>query len=198
MRNAVIGFILLAILIMSGISINTVNTKTMRQNELDTNLNRSIESSLELLKVDIANTMTDTEFAADAMQNVMQGVQSDSDCRFVVYQADAKKGILDLEVIETYQQVLGTGSVRSRKVIIYDDWANDENTYYTVIFKDTDNQTVKELKIPAKNTLSGTVLPQSLDGVTGWKLLTNGNVYTKENIGNVVAIGNLTFIAVRG
>ena len=36
MRNYIIGFFMLVVLILGGISINTVNMRTERKNELDT------------------------------------------------------------------------------------------------------------------------------------------------------------------
>lgn len=196
MKNAVIGFILLLLLVLSGVAINTVNSKQIRQNELDSCLDSAMKKSLEALKVDDTVHMADSELAADAMEGIMQGVKSGSDYEVCVYRADAQDGALDMEVRGTYKQIVGKGKVAARRSLVYDDWKTKEKGSYTVLFKDG-NDTVKELQYKANAHLFPEELPRC-QGIKGWKLATNGQVYTKETIGNVSVVGNLTFSAVRG
>ena len=52
MKNAIIALIGIAMVIMVTVGINTVENKTMRQNELDSNLDKALERTMEILTID--------------------------------------------------------------------------------------------------------------------------------------------------
>lgn len=121
MRNALIGFFCLAILLLSGVAVSTSESRTLRQNELDNSLGKAMEQSMIVLKendtYEIANK---EEFIADFIQNTLIQLNSDSDYKITIYTADFEKGLLDAEVEETYNQVFGKGSVSVRKTVVAD------------------------------------------------------------------------------
>lgn len=193
MKTAVIGYIMVMLLVLSGVAINTVGSKQIRQNELDSNLYAKMKKSLEILKVD-STPVEDEKLAADAVEGVLQGIKSNGDYEVHVYKADPQEGKLDMEVRGTYKQVLGEGKVSARRSIVYDDWKTKEQGSYTVVFMD-DKDTLKELKCKANSSLT----PEDLPKVQGerWKLNLNGKTYTEDTIGQVSVITNLTFVAVK-
>ena len=52
MKNAVISFFLIVILIFGAVIVNTAETKTTRENELDSNLDSAMRSSMKALMTD--------------------------------------------------------------------------------------------------------------------------------------------------
>lgn len=201
MKNAVIGFILIVILVLSGLAINTAGTQKMRQNELDASLGRNLKKSLEILKVDETYQLTEEELVADAIQSIMKGKADGSDLNVKVYQADPEEGVLDIGVKETFGQVIGQGTVSARKKLVYEQWKSSQDVFYKVKFRDGGDDTVKEVECKAEEHLTADILPQlNEDGHTvRWELISpaNGRVYTADNIADVVVVTNLIFEARR-
>lgn len=198
MKNAVIGFTLLVILVFSAIAINTAGTQKMRQNELDASLGRSLKKSLEIFKVDKSYQISEDELVADVAQNIMESKAEGSSLQIKIYQLDPEAGILDIEATETFNQVIGQGTVKARKKLIYEQWKGDQDVFYTVKFREGE-VTFKEVKCKAQEHLTGDILPQTVEGVAGWELVSpsNGNIYTLDNIADVTVITNLVFEARR-
>ena len=111
MRNALIGFFCLAILLLSGVAVSTSESRTTRQNELDNSLGKAMEQSMMILKEnDTYEIDNKEEFIADFIQNTLIQLNSDSDYKITIYTADFEQGLLDAEVEETSDQVFGKGS----------------------------------------------------------------------------------------
>lgn len=136
MKNAIIALIGIAMVIMVTVGINTVENKTMRQNELDSNLDKALERTMEILTIDPVYQISknDTEVAADFIENFLVNTTSDATFKIDIITVDPEKGLLDVQVSESYAQVIGTGKVSARKTVILDDWENPENTYFTIRF----------------------------------------------------------------
>lgn len=206
MKNAVLGTLAIIIIILVSLTIVTGNNRSIRKTELESNLDQALKRSMEILIVDQKyniDKMNSEEFVSDVVQDILSGTTSDSDFKVDIKNMELKKGILDVQVTETYQQVLGTGTVSARKQIVLDDWENDENVYYTVSFK-IDDTIVKQWNVHAGDSLSKNFLPQSIsdkEGLTlkGWKLVSptgNDRLYTELNIQDIMVTQELIFQAV--
>ena len=195
MKNAVIGFCSIIILLLAGMAISTAEGRTMRQNELDSTLGAAMVQSMEILTMSQDYEMEDQkEFVSDVIQNALVRMNSDSEYDVEVYSVDTEKGILDAEVTETYTQLFVPGKVTARKTVVLDDYTNEDDVYYSVTFQ-KDGNVVKQIQVHGGDFLSGTLLPQGT-GVTKWKDKDSGTVYTASNIATLAVTKNLTLEAV--
>lgn len=213
MRHAVMGFFIVMMLVLTGASIYTAETKTMHQNELDSILGAALEESMEILTVNpvysIGKETDGKELAADFIQNMLIRTTSKSMFEIEILTADAQKGLLDVRVTEHFRQIWGKGKVVSRKTVILDDVQKKEETFSRIsfwkIYQNEDGQEkriVKQVVLPEGILLPAEILPveteQSKEQIRGWKLLGESKdiVYTEQNVGTLKAVGNLEFEAV--
>ena len=136
MRNVMIGFFSIVILLLVSLSLTSSSGKTMRQNELDSSLSSAMMSSMESLQKradnDAKTDLTDQQFIADAIQAALVKTDADATYKVTVYQLDAQKGLLDVGVTAKYAQVMHPGKVSARRCIVLDDYKNDLDEYFTV------------------------------------------------------------------
>lgn len=90
--------------------------------------------------------LTDQQFIADAIQAALVKTDADATYKVTVYQLDAQKGLLDVGVTAKYAQVMHPGKVSTRRCIVLDDYKNDLDEYFTVVFKDGDS-VVKQIQL---------------------------------------------------
>ena len=194
MRNYIIGIFMIVVLILGGVSISTVNTKTERKNELDVTFAKAVKQTLETAvseeptyKINNSN-----EAVADMIENLIVQLNGGklTDYKVTVYTVDLKKGLLDASVTETYNQVVGKGKITVRKTAILDDTAEDNN-FYTVTFKEGET-ILKKVSVHAGDGVPYAVAPKR-DNITGWEY--EGKVYTTDL--NTVKIKKaITFTAI--
>lgn len=213
MRHAVMGFFIVMMLVLTGASIYTTETKTMHQNELDSILGAALEESMEILTVNpvysIGKETDGKELAADFIQNMLIRTTSKSMFEIEILTADAQKGLLDVRVTEHFRQIWGKGKVVSRKTVILDDVQKKEETFSRIsfwkIYQNEDGQEkriIKQVVLPEGILLPAEILPveteQSKEQIRGWKLRGESKdiVYTEQNVGTLKAVGNLEFEAV--
>ena len=97
--------ILIVILVFAGFTVQSIHNKSIRKNELDTNLSAAIEESLSVLAIDPDYSAEgEEELLSDAIENLLTRITSDSDFKVRVLAADAEKGILDIEATEHFRQ----------------------------------------------------------------------------------------------
>lgn len=205
MKNAIIALIGIAMVIMVTVGINTVENKTMRQNELDSNLDKALERTMEILTIDPVYQISknDTEVAADFIENFLVNTTSDATFKIDIITVDPEKGLLDVQVSESYAQVIGTGKVSARKTVILDDWENPDNTYFTVRFC-LDDKIIKQVNIHGGDKITKGILPQSIaESETavfkGWRMMMpqeSDVLYTEDSILNLTVTSDLVFQAI--
>ena len=207
MKNAIIALIGIAMVIMVTVGINTVENKTMRQNELDSNLDKALERTMEILTIDPVYQIgkSDTEeVAADFIENFLVNTTSDATFQIDIITVDPLKGLLDVQVSESYGQVIGTGKVSARKTVILDDWENMENAYFTVQFC-LDDKIIKQVNMHGGDRITKDILPQSMDAESetavfkGWRMMMpqeSDVLYTEETISNLIVTNDLVFQAI--
>lgn len=183
MRNAVIGFVLIIILVISGLTILTVHNKTIRENELDTNLGIVMEQSLTLFAMNgehAEHSNGEELLIADLIQNFLLKTTSNSEFTVNVLTADTKKGILDVEVIEKFTQFGGTiGYANCRKTVVLEVYENIKNEYFPISFY-VDDQIIKFIQLYGGSNLqqSEPEIPKK-EGYEfqGWELNNDGRIY---------------------
>ena len=75
------------------------------------------------------------EFIADFNQNLILSIESDSVLEVNILSVDIEKGLLDVEVVETFAQPNGSkGTVSCRKTIILEEYKSYAPAYYIVDF----------------------------------------------------------------
>jgi hypothetical protein len=208
MKNAVISFFLIVILILGTVTINTITSKTTRKNELNNNLDAAMRNSMEVLLSDNkypAGEQGTDEFIADFIQNFLMNTTSDAEFKVDVKAADVEKGLLDVEVTGYYNQVVGTGKVTSRKTAVLEDFDNIENVYYTVTFylydaEKDERKPIKQVNIHNGDFLAAEVLPQNIalkegQELNGWKLKDSEGLYNETNISELSITEDLEFTA---
>lgn len=139
MKNALMGFLMILLLFLSGIFMFIVNGKENRKNELDESLATAIEQSLQTMAVLESYTMdreNSEHLIADSIQSAMYPLTSNADIEVRVLSLDAGKGFLDVEAVEHYKNIVGIGgTVKSRKAAVLEDYSIPEESYYMVTFK---------------------------------------------------------------
>lgn len=196
MRNAVTGFILLIVIILSGTAILTIESKTTRQNELDMNLGSAMEQTMKSLAADGSERFADEEeMAADFIENFLVRTTSKSVFQIDILKADPQKGVLDVSVSEQFRQIMGEGKAKARKTVILEQYDKKGDVFHYVSFrivtKEGEN-VVKQLRIQENSFLETAFFPAE-DPVKegykfqGWMLMgpdenpEKGQIYTKED-----------------
>lgn len=136
MKTAIVSCVLAFLIIISSLILLTIYEQNTRQNELEDSLSVAIEQSLENLKTkqnySIANT---DEFIADFVQNLIVAIESDSDIKIEILNVDFEKGLLDVNVVETFVQPNGSkNTVSCRKTVILEEYMGMSAQYFMVKF----------------------------------------------------------------
>lgn len=134
MKHTVYG-ILLAVIAMVVVAILLgVSGKSVRVNEIETALNTAIEQALKQLKEEDYATGDDQGLIADFNQLLLQQVESDSEVQVEILTADAKRGVLDVRIINTYQNIFGQErKIVCRKSVIQEAYT-EKKGYHTITF----------------------------------------------------------------
>ena len=193
MKNAIIGFFSIMLILLAGFAISTSDGKTLRKNELSSTLSFTMEQSMEILMMSKDYDMEgQKEFVADFVQNAMAKMNSESKYKVEVYEVDTEKGILDVAVTEKYRKFLAPGEVRVRRTMVLDDYSNDENAYFEVLFKDKTGKVIKQLNIHGGDSLSPSAVPQEYKDAK-WRCEETGTEHTYTDFANIRVIRDLTF-----
>lgn len=193
MKNAIIGFFSLLILLLAGFAINTAEGRTLRQNELSSTLSASMEKSMEILMTKKDYTISEQkEFVADFIQNAMVKMNSDSTYDVEIFEVDIEKGLLDAKVTETYKQFLRPGKVSVRKTVILEEYENIKNEYFLVTFQDADGKIVKQVNVHGGDSLNEHMLPVDWKDKT-FVCLETDIEYTAADVDQIMVTEDLTF-----
>ena len=106
MKHMIYGIALLVVTIMVIAGALIVSGRDVRENETDKALNTAVEQTLDQLKkygsYEIGN---EQELIADFQQSLLMHISSDASIQVKILTADTKKGVLDVEITETYKTV---------------------------------------------------------------------------------------------
>lgn len=106
MKHMIYGSALLIVAVMVIAGVMIVSGKDVRENETDKALNTAVEQTLKQLREHGSYEIGDRqELIADFQQALLMHISSDADIEVKILAADVKKGVLDVEVTETYKTV---------------------------------------------------------------------------------------------
>ena len=217
MKNAVTGFFMIVILVISLAAIQTAENRTTRKNELDSSLSEAMEQSMKILTVNpvyhIEKESGTDEFTADFIQGFLMKTTSNSEFTVEILNVDVEKGLLDVRAKSRFRQIIGYGEVSCRKTVILEELEEDKETPCYISFfaekpakeADTENNYVlKKISVHCGDRLSAAMLPESglREGYIfcGWKMTKPVNgigiLYGKENINTLCAGDDMEFQAV--
>ena len=190
-----IGFFAVCFFILAALGISMVTGKSIRQNELDSMVSGAVEDTMKLLVETDAYTVKDQkQFVTDQIQNALIGGDSKSVYQINVFTADRNKGLIDVEVIERYQQPFKHGKVSVRKTAVVENHqkeSNDRNIYYTVTFR-TKGELLKQFSVSLNTLIPVSMIPE---GYTEW--IYNGKAYTPEEIANITVKQDMTITGIK-
>lgn len=136
MKNVILASVIVLILILVCITSLTIYSHNSRQNEVEEALTVAVEQALENLKINKQYPIeNDDELVADFVQRLVMGIDSDSDIEVKILAIDREKGLLDVEVVETYRQLNGsTGKASYRKTVIFEEVYKTPEQYFSIDF----------------------------------------------------------------
>ena len=139
--------ILVGLIICTAILFSTADRRS-RTTEAENGLRNSIENTVENLsesKKDYTVANAD-EYIADFIEQLLLELDSNSEVRVEILEADYEKNLLSVAVTETFTYINGkTGTVTCEKTIIMDEAVQDEPLLYTFTFYLTDETGEKSI-----------------------------------------------------
>ena len=119
MKNMLVAFyaaIIAFLIILIGF---TIHGRSIRQVELDNALKSSMENAMTTLLYEEGKPQTEEEWKSDFIRSLALQINSNSDLKVVIMEADMEKGLLSVEATLTWYHPIGTkGSVSSFRTAI--------------------------------------------------------------------------------
>lgn len=122
MRKIILYIIMGFMLVIVVFSSITVHGRGARKDEIEQGLSEAIEATIHALfeKQSYSFSGRD-EFVADFLQGLLLNLKSTSEITINILAADEEKGLLSVEVLETYQHINGkTGMVSAYRTVLFD------------------------------------------------------------------------------
>lgn len=193
MKHVIYGTALLAVAIMVIASVMIVSGRDVRENEMDRALNTAVEQTLEQLKKYGSYEIGDEqEMISDFEQALLMNISSDADIVVKILTADAEKGVLDVEITETYKTVNAKEKhAVCRKTVILEQYS-DKKEYCMATFLVGGNVYDKYSLYPGSAVVIPREPKQYGSIFKGWKNADKGGWLTD----GLVAEEDMTFYAV--
>ena len=119
MKNVITGMAAGLVLILLLLVLYTVQGQTVREDEAGKALSSALENTAEQLTEERTVYENNEEFKAAFLQSLLVQMDSASNVKVNILNADCEKGILRAEVIETYQNPNGeVKSVSAERTIL--------------------------------------------------------------------------------
>lgn len=167
MISAILGGIALMIVM-------TIDGRSNRSMELQSNLPSAVEETVEIMSVDQKyNINNPNEYLADFVENLSVLLDSDSGIRVDVLSTDTDKGLLSIRVTEEFKHPNGkAGTVECERTVILNKLEEPETETYTVRFRLAPNtqKSYKSYRVMAGDILTVPTEPK-VEGRTfaGWE-----------------------------
>ena len=177
MKQIAIGMIsIIVIILFVGIYLNLMHRQS-RKEEVTNNLAEAIEISAEQAWLDREKLVkNDKEFVSDFIQTLVMQMESESSVDIRIVEVDLEKGILAVDVKETFQYTNGKeGTVDYQKTILLEREIKKEIEMCSVIFycgnEDKDEEIFKIYEVEKNGSI---VKPQQVIDYTDEKRKFNG------------------------
>lgn len=152
MKNIIVGFVITLIVLLSINISMTVNARDIRQQEAENALDSALEGTISTLSKNTYSINNQEEYIADLVMALTEQIQSDSSVTIRVLDTDYDKGIMSIQVTETYKHINGkTGNVVAKKTVILEDKEhqdiNNDVNMYTIQYLYPDNTIYKYMTV---------------------------------------------------
>lgn len=178
MSRAIKGAFLFIILFLFLAILLTNHGRAVRSNENTSALVNAIDTSLDSVMEQKAYTIRDSnEFVADFLETLLIQYESDSDITVKILKQDMEKGLLSVEVDETYLHPNGsTGTVSVCRTVIFDQTAEKANAVTHTIQFWVDGELYKSYTLPEGAALIVPKDPQTEKVFADWCIAETGKV----------------------
>lgn len=119
MKNIVYGLGLCMIVVLSLLSILTIDARRTRKENLEDNLSTVMKSTAETYYIDRSYSINnEEEFVADFLEVFLSQIDSDCTIDVDIYELDFTNGVFTVEVTEHFKQPLGIdGAITCRNTV---------------------------------------------------------------------------------
>lgn len=196
MKHIIYAVSTVILMIIVFATVITVSGRGERNTEMADNLATVMEQTVDnLMSNNKQYEITSyNDFVSDFLENLSVTLDTDSDITVNVLSADQVKGILSIEVIETYKHPNGEiGTVSCNKTVILESYEEDTKSTYQITYK-VNGDVYKEYDIQQDKPLIEPKSP-TIDGKT-FQYWVNEEDSIKADISAMKADKAYTFIAV--
>lgn len=153
MRNAIIGFIIFIIVLTTFFGLSYIHNKSDRKEETEKILSHAVEKSIKECGIDDLKNITEDELKAKLLTSIISEVSSDSNITVKILNIDAKKGLLKVQVIETYKANNKKHTIAVTKTAIVENYRVSKDNEITISYyiKDNKNNDILVKKIIQKD-----------------------------------------------
>lgn len=92
---------------LTGLTIMTINSKMTRKDELEYAVSTATQQTLKEMVMDDSDVTDENAVRALFTRNLFMNIQSDSEITIQFKGIDIRKGLLSVNVCETYKNILG-------------------------------------------------------------------------------------------
>lgn len=198
MKQVIFGMVSILMITLFFLIMMTIYGRNMRQEETVRGLTEAMDVAITELMENQENIENDEMFSTLLLQKLLVQMNSTSDVQVKILDADAKLGILSVEVIEKYKHPNGQeGTVSQVRTILFDKKVEkEEKEYETVSFYSEENVLYKEYRVEKGAVCQLPVAPM-LEGKVfkHWRFFESeatGQAYSMNVTG---ALGNKSILA---
>ncbi|MCR5704058.1 MAG: hypothetical protein K6G85_05495 [Eubacterium sp.] len=122
MKQIIIVIGMAVLILLTSMSILSVDHRAKRQEELNRAVSAAVKQTVKVSQVEGQNEISNNnEMVGEFLQLLSVGLENDGNITVEVMGADYKEGLFDVKVTETFQYLNGKiGKVSVRKCAIYD------------------------------------------------------------------------------
>lgn len=183
MKQTIFGLVCMSIITFLLMMLMTVYGRNLRQTETEHTLAEAVDAAMSNLMERQAYAIEDKEtFVADFLQALLVQINSTSDVKVSVLDADEEKGILSVEVTETYHHPNGSvGTVSAVRTVLFDREEEEQPVYHTVNFYTADEELYKSYTLP-DNSVCPMPVPPEKEGKNfrHWRFVAGGSGRAEE------------------
>ena len=202
MRKIVLYSFCIVMLVITIVTAMIIHGKNARMDEVQQGLDEAVEATISALFENRTYTVADEkEFAADFMQGLMANLNSTSDVTVNILKADKEKGLLSVEVVESYAHPGGrTGTVSCVRTVIFDTKKTDPQEecsvsyYLTPEDQAAGTEPYKRYTVKKDSSMPVPAAPEAPEGqrFAGWK----DDAGNLTELSTMVADRDYSFVAV--
>lgn len=202
MKQTVFGLVGMMMLVFLLVILMSLHGRNLRQTEMDHALAEAVDTSMSnLMETKVYSINTKEEFITDFLTSLLAQMNSTSDVQVSILEADEKKGILSVEVTQTYLHPNGKeGTVSEVRTVIFDKEVEEQPDYYTVSFYTADDMLYKRYTLPENSVCTMPIPPEKAGKVFScWRFVEGANgVAEKTTVAYANGNGSKTVLAVGG